>query len=56
MISVGEGQLNEDGKRTPLTVKKGDRILFSAYGGTEIKVDGEDYMILSEDEVLAIIE
>ena len=56
VISVGAGQLNEDGKCTPLTVKKGDRILFSAYGGTEIKVDGEDYMILSEDEVLAIIE
>ncbi|MHC4078117.1 MAG: co-chaperone GroES [Planctomycetota bacterium] len=56
VISVGEGQLNDEGKRTPLTVKKGDRILFSAYGGTEIKVDGEDYMILSEDEVLAIIE
>jgi len=56
VISVGAGQLNEDGKRTPLAVKKGDRILFSAYGGTEIKVDGEDYMILSEDEVLAVIE
>ena len=56
VISVGAGQLNEEGKRTPLTVKKGDRVLFSAYGGTEIKVGGEDYLILSEDEILAIIE
>jgi chaperonin GroES len=56
VISVGPGQLNEDGKRTSLTVKKGDRVLFSAYGGTEIKVDGEDYMILAEDEILAIID
>ncbi len=56
VISVGAGRLNEDGKRTPLTVKKGDRVLFSAYGGTEIKVSGEDYLILSEDEILAIIE
>lgn len=56
VISVGEGKLNEEGKRTPLTVKKGDRVLFSAYGGTEIKVGGEDYLILSEDEILAIIE
>ncbi len=55
VISVGAGQLDEHGKRTPLTVKKGDRILFSAYGGTEIKVDGEDYLILSEDEILAVI-
>jgi chaperonin GroES len=56
VISVGAGRLNEDGERTPLTVKKGDRVLFSAYGGTEIKVAGDDYLILSEDEILAIIE
>ena len=55
-VAVGAGQLDEDGKRTPLTVKKGDRVLFSAYGGTEIKVNGEDYLILSEDEILAVIE
>ncbi len=56
VISVGAGQLDEDGKRSPLTVKKGDRVLFSAYGGTEIKMNGEDYLILSEDEILAVIE
>ena len=56
VISVGSGQLNEEGKRTPMQVKKGDRILFSAYGGTEIKVDEEDLLILAEDEILAVIE
>ena len=56
VISVGSGQLNDEGKRTPMQVKKGDRILFSAYAGTEIKVDEEDLLILAEDEILAVIE
>jgi len=50
------GALNPEGNRVPLEVKKGDRILFGKYGGQEIKVEGEEYMIMSEQEVLCIIE
>ena len=56
VISVGTGRLGEDGKKIPLEVKKGDRILFGKYGGQEIKVEGEEYLIMREDEVLCIIE
>jgi chaperonin GroES len=56
VISVGSGKLNEDGKRIPLEIKKGDRILFGKYGGQEIKVEGNEYLIMREDEVLCIIE
>ncbi len=56
VIAVGSGKTGDDGKPIPLTVKKGDRVLFSKYAGTEIKVEGEDRMILREDEILAIIE
>ncbi len=56
VIATGKGRILEDGKVVPLAVKKGDRILFSKYGGTEIKLNGEDYIILDENEVLAIIE
>ena len=56
VIAVGPGKTGEDGKAIPLTVKKGDRVLFSKYAGTEIKVEGEERMILREDEILAIIE
>ena len=54
--AVGTGNLNTDtGERIPLTVKKGDRVIFTSYAGTEIKLDGIDHIILSEDEVLGII-
>ena len=56
VVAVGIGALNPEGKRVPLEVKKGDRILFGKYGGQEIKVEDEEYMIMSEQEVLCIIE
>ncbi|MBZ5571419.1 MAG: co-chaperone GroES [Acidobacteriia bacterium] len=55
VISVGKGKVNEDGKVFPLAVKEGDRILFGKYSGTEIKLDGEDFIIMREEEVLGII-
>ena len=56
VISVGKGKVNEDGKVRPLDVKEGDRILFGKYSGAEIKLDGEDYLILREDEILGVVE
>jgi chaperonin GroES len=56
IVAVGQGALNNDGVRVPLEVKKGDRILFGKYGGQEINVEGEEYMIMSEQEVLCVIE
>ncbi len=56
VIAVGEGKKNEDGKRLPMDVKANDRILFGKYSGSEIKMDGEEYLILREDEVLGIVE
>lgn len=57
VLAVGPGGWDEDGaKRIPLDVKEGDRILYSKYGGTEVKVDGEDLLILSERDVLAIVK
>ncbi|HEX8818100.1 MAG TPA: co-chaperone GroES [Terriglobales bacterium] len=55
VISVGKGKIMEDGKIRPLDVKDGDRILFGKYSGTEIKLDGEDYIIMREEEVLGIL-
>jgi chaperonin GroES len=55
VIAVGPGK-NEEGKRIPLEVKKGDQILFSKYAGTEIKIDGVEHLIMREDDILAIIE
>ena len=55
VISVGKGKINEDGKVRPLDVKEGDRILFGKYSGTEIKLDGEDFVIMREEEVLGIL-
>jgi chaperonin GroES len=55
--AVGTGTLNtETGHLTPLTIKKGDRVLFSSYSGTEIKLDGQELLVMSEEEVLAIID
>jgi chaperonin GroES len=56
VISVGKGKINEEGKVRPLDVKEGDRILFGKYSGTEIKIDGEDFLIMREEEVLGILE
>jgi chaperonin GroES len=56
VVAVGKGRILESGKVVPLAVKSGDRILFGKYGGTEIKLNGEDYIILDENEVLAVIE
>jgi chaperonin GroES len=55
VIAVGAGKVTDDGKRIPLDVKAGDRILFGKYSGNDIKIDDEEYMILKEDEILAKI-
>ena len=56
VVAVGQGKVKEDGGRIPLDVKPGDSILFGKYSGQEVRVDGEDYLIMREDEVLAVIE
>jgi chaperonin GroES len=56
VVAVGPGRVDDDGKRVALEVKKGDRILMGKYAGTEVKIDGEDHLILREDDVLAVIE
>jgi len=56
VIAVGNGKLDENGKRIPLEVKKGDRILFGKYSGTEVKIEGKEYIMMREDDVLGIIE
>jgi chaperonin GroES len=56
VIAVGPGKMGDDGKRLPMDVKAGDRILVGKYSGSEIKIDGEDFVILREDEILAVIE
>lgn len=56
VIAVGEGKVLDDGSRGSMTVKKKDRILFTSYAGTEIKIDGEEYLIMGEDDVLAIVK
>ena len=55
VIAVGAGKILKDGSKRPLVVKEGDRILFAKYAGTEIKIDGEELMILSEEEVLGVV-
>ena len=56
VVAVGTGKTGDDGKKIPFEIKKGDRVLVSKYGGTEIKLDGKDYRIFNGDEVLAAIE
>ena len=56
VIAVGTGKVLEDGKKLPLDVKKGDRILFGKYAGTEVKIDGEEHLIMREDDILGILE
>jgi chaperonin GroES len=55
VIAVGNGKILENGSKVPLDVKAGDRILFGKYSGTDIKIDGQEYLILREDEVLAVL-
>jgi chaperonin GroES len=56
VVAVGTGKRDEHGKLIPFEVKKGDRVLISKYGGTEIKIDGKEYLIMREDDILGIIE
>ena len=56
IVATGNGRMGEVGKLLPMDVKVGDRVLFSKYGGTDVKIDGADYLILRQDDVLGIIE
>ena len=56
VVAVGPGKVNENGSRRELLVKQGDRVLFGKYNGTEVKIDGEDHLILSENDILGILE
>ena len=56
VVAVGPGKYGDDGKRMAMAVKKGDTVLFSKYSGTEVKLDGEDHLVLREDDILAIID
>ncbi len=55
VIAVGAGRVKKDGTKMPLEIKKGDRVLYAKYAGTEIKMDGEEYLMMKEDDILAII-
>jgi len=56
VIAVGKGKVGDDGKLTPLDVKKGDKVLFSKYSGTEVNIEGEEHLIIREDDVLGVVE
>jgi chaperonin GroES len=56
VVAIGTGKRDDNGKLIPFEVKKGDRVLISKYGGTEIKIDGKDYLIMREDDILGVIE
>ena len=56
VTAAGKGKVGEDGKVTPLDVKAGDRVLFSKYAGTEIKIEGEEHLIMREDDILGVVE
>jgi chaperonin GroES len=56
VVAAGKGKILENGKVNPVTVKKGDRVLFGKYAGTDIKIDGEEHLIMREDDILAIIK
>jgi chaperonin GroES len=55
VIAIGNGKVGDDGKRIPLEIEEGDRILFGKYAGTEVKIEGEEYLIMREDDVLGVI-
>ncbi|HSC35575.1 MAG TPA: co-chaperone GroES [Thermodesulfobacteriota bacterium] len=56
VIAVGTGRILEDGTKKPLEIKKGEKVLFNKYGGIDISIDGEDYLILREEDILAIVD
>ena len=56
VVAVGGGKILENGKKQPLEVKKGDRVLFGKYAGTDIKIEGEEHLIMREDDIIAIVE
>src|SRR5207253_9868411 len=56
VVAVGKGKVNDDGKLTPLDVKVGDKILFGKYSGSEIKIDGEEHLIMREEDILGVVE
>ena len=56
IIAVGKGKVRDDGKLSPLDIKVGEKVLFSKYAGTEIKIEGEEYLIMREDDILGVIE
>ena len=56
VVAVGTGKTSDDGKKVPVEIKKGDRVLVSKYGGTEIKLDGKEYKIVNSDDILAVID
>jgi len=56
VVAVGPGKMNDSGERAPMDVQVGNRVLFSKYGGTDVKLDGEDYLIMREDDILGVIE
>jgi len=56
VVAVGTGKLNDEGKVIPMVVKVGDRILFAKYSGTEVKIEGDDHLVITEEEILGIIE
>lgn len=56
VVAVGSGKIDDEGKRIPMDVKKGDRVLFGKYAGTEIKLDGIEHLIMREDDILAVLE
>ncbi|MDH4318346.1 MAG: co-chaperone GroES [Desulfobulbaceae bacterium] len=56
VVAVGPGKRNKAGERIAMDVKKGEKVLFSKYGGTDVKIDGEDYLIMREDDILGVVE
>lgn len=56
IVAVGQGRITEQGERLPFQVKKGDKVLFKSYAGTDVKIDGKDYILMSEEEILAVVE
>ena len=56
IVAVGPGKLNDKGERVAMDVKPGDRVLFSKYGGTDVKIEGDDYLIMREDDILGVVE
>ncbi|MBI5309089.1 MAG: co-chaperone GroES [Planctomycetes bacterium] len=56
IIALGDGKLLKNGDRAKFQIKKGDRVLFTSYGGTEVKIDGEEFLLMSEEDILAVID